>query len=44
MIDALFWYTGLSVWIWIVFICFLSLVVEANNRSEIKRGRGMQPD
>jgi hypothetical protein len=39
MIDGLFWYTGLAVWVWIVFICLSSLVIEFNNRSVIKRGR-----
>ena len=30
MIDALFWYTGLAVWVWIAFICLSSLVIEFN--------------
>jgi hypothetical protein len=39
MIDALFWYTGLIVWVLIVLTCVSMLAVEAHDRSVItKRG------
>ncbi len=38
MIDALFWYTGLVVWILIVFGAVSTLVVEAHDRSVLTRG------
>jgi hypothetical protein len=39
MIDALFWYTGLIVWVLIVFTCVSMLAVEAHDRSVMtKRG------
>jgi hypothetical protein len=38
MIDALFWYTGLVAWILIVFGAVSTLVVEAHDRSIVRRG------
>jgi hypothetical protein len=38
MIDTLFWFTGLAVWVWIVFICLMVPVVAVENRLMIKRG------
>jgi hypothetical protein len=38
MIDALFWYTGLVCWILIVFGAVSTLVVEALDRSIVRRG------
>jgi hypothetical protein len=39
MIDAIFWYTGLAVWVWIMFISLLASVVAVENRLMIKRSR-----
>jgi hypothetical protein len=36
MIDALFWYTGLAVWVLIVFGCVSTLVIEAHDRSVMR--------
>jgi hypothetical protein len=37
MIDALFWYTGLVVWILIVFGVIATLLVEANDSKLLER-------
>ena len=42
MIDALFWYTGLAAWCLIVLGVLgvvSTLVVEAHDRSDLKRGQ-----
>jgi hypothetical protein len=39
MIDALFWYTGLAAWCLIVFCVVSTLVVEAHDRSVLRRGQ-----
>jgi hypothetical protein len=39
MIDALFWYTGLAAWCLIVLGVVSTLVVEAHDRSVLKRGQ-----
>jgi hypothetical protein len=39
MIYALFWFTGLAVWIWIIFISLLAAVVAVENRFIVKRSR-----
>jgi hypothetical protein len=39
MIDALFWYTGLAAWVWIVFGCVSTLAIDAYDRSVMGRGR-----
>jgi hypothetical protein len=39
MIDALFWYTGLAAWVLIVFGCVSTLVIEAHDRSVMRRAR-----
>jgi hypothetical protein len=36
MIDALFWYTGLAVWVLIVFGCVSTLLIEAHDRSVMR--------
>jgi hypothetical protein len=41
MIDALFWYTGLAAWIAIAFGVVSTLVVEAHDRSVLRRGGQM---
>jgi hypothetical protein len=41
MLDALFWYTGLVVWILIVFGCVSTLAVEAHDWSVMRRARNM---
>jgi hypothetical protein len=38
MIDALFWYTGLACWILILFGVGSTLVIEAHDRSVVRRG------
>jgi hypothetical protein len=38
MIDALFWYTGLAAWIVIAFGVVSTLVIEAHDRSVLRRG------
>jgi hypothetical protein len=38
MIDALFWYTGLAAWIIIAFGVVSTLIVEAHDRSVLRRG------
>jgi hypothetical protein len=38
MIDALFWYTGLAAWTIIAFGVVSTLVVEAHDRSVLRRG------
>jgi len=43
MIDALFWYSGLIVWILIVFGCVSSLVIDAHDRSVMKRISNRNP-
>jgi hypothetical protein len=37
MIGALFWYTGLMVWVWIAFLCLLAPFAASENRLVIKR-------
>jgi len=37
MIDALFWYTGLVTWVLIVFDCLVTVVIEAKDRSVMRR-------
>jgi hypothetical protein len=37
MFDAIFWYTGLLVWILIVFGCVATVLIDAHDRSIIKR-------
>ena len=37
MLDAVFWYTGLVVWILIVFDCVATVIIEAHDRSIVKR-------
>jgi hypothetical protein len=39
MIDALFWYTGLAVWVLIVLDCLLFVAVDALDRAVLRRGR-----
>jgi hypothetical protein len=39
MIDALFWYTGLTAWILIALGSLSLLVAEAHDRSVLKRDR-----
>jgi hypothetical protein len=39
MIDALFWYTGLVVWVLIVFGVISTLLIEAHDRKLLERGR-----
>jgi hypothetical protein len=39
MIDALFWLTGIAVWIWIIFISLLASAVAVENRLLFKRHR-----
>jgi hypothetical protein len=44
MLDTLFWYTGLAVWILIVFGAVSSIVIDALDRSNLKRlSRTQQP-
>ncbi len=38
MLDTFFWYTGLATWILIVFDVVLVLVVNAHDRSVMRRG------
>jgi hypothetical protein len=40
MIDAFFWYTGVVVWILIAFNCVSTLVIEAHDRSIMRRNDG----
>jgi hypothetical protein len=37
MLDALFWYTGLVVWILILFAFVSTLLIDAHDRSVRKR-------
>jgi len=37
MIDALFWYTGLAAWVLIVFGVASMFVIEAHDRSVLRR-------
>lgn len=37
MIAALFWFTGMAVWAWIIFISLLASLVAVENRLLIKR-------
>jgi hypothetical protein len=39
MIDALFWYTGLAVWILVVLDCLLIVITDAIDRAVLRRGR-----
>jgi hypothetical protein len=39
MIDALFWYTGLLTWALIVFGCLATLLIDAHDRSVLRRRR-----
>jgi hypothetical protein len=39
MIDALFWYTGLAVWILIILDCLLIVAADAHDRAIFRRGR-----
>jgi hypothetical protein len=41
MIDALFWYTGLAAWVLIVFGSVSTLVIDAHDRSVLRRGRNL---
>jgi hypothetical protein len=43
MIDALFWYTGLAAWVLIVFAAVSTFVVEAYDRSVMKRAVRQNP-
>jgi hypothetical protein len=43
MIDALFWYTGLVVWILIVFGCVSTLVIDAHDRSVLRQDQNPNP-
>jgi hypothetical protein len=43
MIDALFWYTGLATWVLIVFAVVSTFVVEAYDRSVMKRAVRQNP-
>jgi hypothetical protein len=43
MIDALFWYTGLAAWVLIVFAVISTFVVEAYDRSVMKRAVRQNP-
>jgi hypothetical protein len=38
MIDALFWYTGLTIWVLVVLGVVSTLVIEAHDRSVLRRG------
>jgi hypothetical protein len=42
MIDALFWYTGFAAWCLIIFGVVLTLVVEAHDRSVLRRGQQLR--
>ena len=44
MIDTLFWYTGLAVWMWISFIALLGSLVALENHMIIKRIRRAAPE
>jgi hypothetical protein len=37
MIDSLFWYTGLGAWTLIVFGIFSTLLIDAHDRSVVRR-------
>lgn len=37
MLDALFWYTGVVVWMLIIFGCISMLLIDAHDRSIMKR-------
>jgi hypothetical protein len=41
MMDALFWYTGLAAWIFIVFGVVSMLLIEAHDRSVLGRGEDL---
>jgi hypothetical protein len=43
MIDALFWYTGLAVWVFIVFGCVSTLLIEAHDRTILNQRKRQQP-
>ena len=43
MIDALFWYTGLAAWIIVAFGVVSTLVIEAHDRSVLRRGEHLNP-
>jgi hypothetical protein len=37
VLDALFWYTGLVMWILIVFACASTILIDAHDRSILSR-------
>jgi hypothetical protein len=39
MIDVLFWFTGMAVWVWIIFISLLASAVALENRLMTERSR-----
>jgi hypothetical protein len=41
MIDALFWYTGLVAWIMMLFGLVSTLLIEAHDRSVLRRGEDL---
>jgi hypothetical protein len=41
MIDTVFWYTGLAAWVLIAFDLVLTLVVDARDRSVMRRSQDL---